>query len=62
MLLFVVCRKETGGTEVCREDLIFTFELSPTCPEAYSSSKEALFSPFTEPEMKEQTDWPFKVN
>lgn len=53
MLLFVVCRKETGGTKVCREDLIFTFELSPTCPEAYSSSKEALFSPFTEPVMKE---------
>lgn len=35
---------------VCKEDLIFAFELSPPppCPEAYSSSEEAVFSLFKE--------------
>jgi len=62
MLLLIVCRKETGGTKVWKEGLIFTYGLSPTCPEAYSSSKQAVLSPSKEPVRKEETDAPVKVS
>ena len=62
MRLLIVCRKETGGTNVWREGLIFTYGLSPTCPEAYSSSKQAVFSPSKEPVRKEEADAPVKVS
>ena len=62
MLLLIVCRKETGGTKVWKEGLIFTYGLSPTCPEAYSSSKQAMLSPSKEPVRKEETDASVKVS
>ena len=61
MRLLIVCRK-TGGTKVWKEGLIFTYGLSPTCPEAYSSSKQAVLSPSKEPVRKEETDARVKVS
>ena len=62
MRLLIVCRKETGGTKVWREGLIFTYGLSPTRPEAYSSSKQAVVSLSKEPVRKEEADAPVKVS
>lgn len=62
MLPFVVGRNESDGTEVWKEDLIFTFELSSVCPAAHTVQREAAFSPSKQPVMKKWADWPFKVN
>ena len=62
MLPLVVCKNESAGAEVWKEDLVFTFELPSVCPEAHTVQREAVLSLSKQPGMKKEADWPFKVN
>lgn len=62
MLPLVVCKNESAGAEVWKEDLIFTFELSSVSPEARTVQRELVLFPSKQPVMKKEADWPFKVN
>lgn len=52
MLPLFVCKNESAGAEVWKEDLIFTFELSSVCSEAHAVQREDVLSPSTQLIMK----------